>query len=526
LLAAVFAVAGLPSVTNESFMNLGTARAHCHGEHAGTGIEGLDDILQGGLTPNRMYLIEGVPGSGKTTLSLQFLLEGARRGEHVLYVSLSESIEEIESVAQSHGWSLDGITTRELLPSERSLEPEQQYTIFHPAEIELTETTRAILADVERLKPARLVLDSLSELRLLTGNAARYRRQILALKQFFTGRRCTVVLLDDLVSGQGDLQVESIAHGVLSLEQLIPEYGADRRRLRVVKFRGKPFRGGYHDYVIRTGGIEVFPRIVAAETRHESSREKLSGAIPQLDQLLGGGIERGTSTLIVGAAGTGKSTLAAQFVSAAAARGERAGLFIFDESASTLLARTAELGIELRRYVDEGIVEIHQVDPAELSPGQLAHELRRAVESQRISIVVIDSLNGYLNSMPEERFLTMHLHELLMFLGQHGVATILIGAQHGLIGTYMNAPIDASYLADAVILMRYFEARGEVRQAISIVKKRGGQHERTIREFRFGKGGLEIGAPLRNFRGVLSGIPTPEPDPSEMDEAVQQEDRR
>jgi circadian clock protein KaiC len=497
-------------------MNLGTRTAHAHGEQAGTGIEGLDDILQGGLTPNRMYLIEGVPGSGKTTLSLQFLLEGAQRGERVLYVSLSESIEEIESVAKSHGWSLEGITLRELLPSERSLEPEEQYTIFHPSEIELTETTRAILADVERVKPARLVLDSLSELRLLTGNAARYRRQILALKQFFTGRRCTVVLLDDLISGQGDLQVESIAHGVLALEQLIPEYGADRRRMRVVKMRGKPFRGGYHDYLIRTGGIEVFPRIVAAESRHDSSRAKLSGAIPELDQLLGGGIERGTSTLIVGAAGTGKSTLAAQFVAAAAARGERAALFIFDESTSTLLTRTAELGIELGRYVEAGLVDIHQVDPAELSPGQLAHELREAVEHDRVSVVVIDSLNGYLNSMPEERFLTIHLHELLMFLGQHGVATILIGAQHGLIGAYMNAPIDASYLADAVILMRYFEARGEVRQAISIVKKRGGQHERTIREFRFGRGGLEIGEPLRNFRGVLSGIPTPEPDPATL----------
>jgi circadian clock protein KaiC len=492
-------------------MNLGTATAASHEEQAGTGIEGLDDVLQGGLTPNRMYLAEGVPGSGKTTLSLQFLLEGARRGERVLYVSLSESIEEIESVARSHGWSLEGITMRELLPPERSLEPQEQYTIFHPSEIELTETTRAILADVERVKPARLVLDSLSELRLLTGNAARYRRQILALKQFFTGRRCTVLLLDDLVAGQGDLQVESIAHGVVALEQLLPQYGPDRRRLRIVKMRGKPFRGGYHDYLIRTGGLEVFPRIVAAESRHKSSRAKLSGAIPALDALLGGGIERGTSTLVVGAAGTGKSTLAAQFVAAAAARGERSALFIFDESSSTLLTRTKELGIDLERHVEAGLVVIHQVDPAELSPGQLAHTLRQAVEGDSVSVVVIDSLNGYLNSMPEERFLTIHLHELLMYLGQHGVATILIGAQHGLIGAHMNAPIDASYLADAVILMRYFEARGEVRQAISIVKKRGGQHERTIREFRLGRGGVEIGEPLRSFRGVLSGIPTPEP---------------
>jgi circadian clock protein KaiC len=482
-------------------------------EVAATGIAGLDDVLQGGLSSYRMYLIEGVPGSGKTTLSLQFLLEGVRRGEPVLYVSLSESFDEIRSVAHSHHWTLEGITIRELLPSERALEPAEQYTIFHPSEIELTETTKAILADVERVKPARLVLDSLSELRLLTGNASRYRRQILALKQFFVGRRCTVMLLDDLVSGQGDLQVESIAHGVVALEQLIPEYGPDRRRLRVVKLRGKPFRGGYHDYLIRTGGLEVFPRIVAAETRHQSSRSRLSGGIPELDSLLGGGIERGTSTLVVGAAGTGKSTLAAQFVAAAASRGEKSALFIFDESVSTLLTRTQELGIELRKYVDEGTVRIHQVDPAELSPGQLAHRVRGAVEQDEISIVVIDSLNGYLNSVPEERFLTIHLHELLMYLGQHGVATILIGAQHGLIGSHMQAPIDASYLADAVILMRYFEARGEVRQAISIVKKRGGLHERTIREFRFGFGGIEIGEPLRGFRGVLSGIPTPEPGP-------------
>jgi circadian clock protein KaiC len=494
-------------------MSAKTGSAAAKVEDATTGIAGLDDILQGGLTPHRLYLVEGVPGSGKTTLSLQFLLEGVRRGEPVLYVSLSESTEEISSVAASHGWSLEGITIRELLPSEQALEPAEQYTIFHPSEIELTETTKAILVDVERLKPARLVLDSLSELRLLTGNASRYRRQILALKQFFAGRRCTVLLLDDLVSGgQGDLQVESIAHGVVALEQLIPEYGADRRRLRIVKLRGKPFRGGYHDYLIRSGGLEVFPRIVAAESRRESSRSRLSGGIQALDKLLGGGIERGTSTLIVGAAGTGKSTLSAQFVAAAAARGERSALFIFDESASTLLSRTAELGIDLGKYVNEGLVVIHQVDPAEMSPGQLADKLRYAVKEDQVSVVVIDSLNGYLNSMPEERFLTIHLHELLMYLGQHGVATILIGAHHGLIGSQMSAPIDASYLADAVILMRYFEARGEVRQAISIVKKRGGQHERTIREFRLGFGGIDIGEPLRNFRGVLSGIPVPEPD--------------
>ncbi|HEV7716353.1 MAG TPA: ATPase domain-containing protein [Steroidobacteraceae bacterium] len=477
---------------------------------ATTGISGLDDILNGGFTPNRMYLIEGVPGSGKTTLSLQFLLEGARRGEPVLYVSLSESGEEIRAVAESHGWTLDGITIRELAPSESALAPEEQYSIFHPSEIELTETTKRILADIEALKPTRLVLDSLSELRLLTGSPLRYRRQILALKQFFIGRHCTVILLDDLSSTERDLQVQSITHGVIGLEQLVPQFGADRRRLRVIKFRGKSFRSGFHDYVIRAGGLEVFPRVVAAESRHGSNRDRLSGGIEALDSLLGGGIERGTSTLIVGAAGTGKSTISAQFVTAAAERGDSSTLFIFDESAATLLARTTELGIELAKHVRSGVVTIKQVDPAEMSPGELAHGLRVAVEQGKASIVVIDSLNGYLNSMPEERYLTTQLHELLMYLGQQGVATILIGAHQGLVGAAMVTPIEASYLADAVILLRYFEAEGEVRQAISVVKKRSGEHERSIREFRLARGGIKIGEPLRNYRGVLTGVPIPQ----------------
>lgn len=475
-----------------------------------TGIEGLDDVLQGGLTPDRMYLVEGVPGSGKTTLSLQFLLAGVARGERVLYVNLSESTEEIRAVAAAHGWTLDGITVRELIAGETSSGvADEPYTIFHPAEVELTEAAKLIMRDVESLRPTRVVIDSLSELRLLAGSALRYRRQILTFKQFFAGRNCTVLLLDDLSMQDRDGQVQSIVHGVIGLEQLVPEYGTDRRRLRVIKFRGKGFRGGFHDYVIRRGGLFVFPRLVAADTRQASSRARLSAGIPALDSLLEGGIERGTSTLIVGAAGTGKSTIATQFVAAAADRGERAALFVFDESVATLLQRSRELGIKLEPHLESGSVVINQIDPAELSPGEFADRIRSSVIHGGASIVVIDSLNGYLNSMPEERFLTAQLHELLTYLGQHGVATILIGAQQGLVGTHMVTPVEASYLADVVIVLRYFEAEGEVRQAISVMKKRSGAHERTLREFRLGSGGIHVGEPLRRFRGVLTGVPVP-----------------
>jgi circadian clock protein KaiC len=473
---------------------------------AATGISGLDDILCGGLTPYRLYLVEGVPGSGKTTLAMQYLMEGVRNGEPVLYVTLSETEEELRAMARSHDWPLDGITIRELVPPEESLQPAEQYTMFHPAEVELSETTRTILTDVERLKPTRLVFDSLSELRLLAGDPLRYRRQLLALKQFFRGRRCTVLLLDDLTSSGRDLQVQSIAHGVLVLEQLLPEYGADRRRVRVLKHRGRRFRGGYHDYLIGTGGLQVFPRLVAAEHRTDLDEQKFSSGIESLDELLGGGLERGTSTLIVGAAGTGKSSLAAQFVTAAAGRGQRSAMFIFDESKNTLLSRMAGLGVNLRQHVDNGTVSIRQVDPAELTPGEFAWTIRREVEESQAKIVVIDSLNGYLNAMPGERFLTIHLHELLMFLGEKGVATILIGAHQGMMGP-MVTPVDASYLADAVLLLRYFEARGEIRQAISVMKKRGGKHERTIRDFALESDGIQVGSPLRGFRGVLTGVP-------------------
>ena len=476
-------------------------------ELVSTGVAGLDDVLGGGLTPGRLYLIEGSPGAGKTTIALQFLIDGAARGESVLYVTLSETETELQGVADSHGWSLDGIHMREMLPTQESLQPDEQYTMFHPSEVELSETTHKILLDVEKLKPTRVVFDSLSELRLLAGNSLRYRRQILALKQFFAGRDCTVLLLDDMTSMQHDLQVQSIAHAVLRLEQLNSDYGAARRRLVVVKYRGQDFRGGFHDYKIVRGGLAVFPRLVAAEHPTEDSREKLPRGIAALDELLGGGLEQGTSTLFVGAPGTGKSSVAVQFALAAARRGECAALFIFDESIKTLLTRCAGMGMDLKPYIDSGRITVRQVDPAELSPGELVHDIRTAVTENKAKVVIIDSLNGYLNAMPNEQFLIIQLHELLTFLGHAGVATLLIGAQHGLIGMQMQTPVDASYLADAVVILRYFEADGMVRQAISVLKKRGGEHERSIRDFSLGNTGVNVGQPLRQFRGILTGVP-------------------
>lgn len=472
-----------------------------------TGVPGLDDILCGGLFPNRLYLLEGMPGSGKTTLAFQFLLEGAKLGESVLYVTLSETAEEIRAVADSHGWDLGGVTIRELTPSGEHYDPDVEYTVFHPSEVELSETTKKILDDVEKVQPSRIVFDSLSELRLLAGNPLRYRRQILALKHFFAGRKCTVLLLDDMTSDNHDLQVASIAHGALLLEHSVPTFGSTRRRLSVTKYRGSSFRGGYHDYRIRRGGLEIFPRLVAAEHRRQSSRERMTSGLVGLDKLLGGGLERGTSTLIQGAPGTGKSTVASMYCACAADRGVHSALFIFDESMDTLFTRLDGLGINLRQHAEAGRVSIHQVDPSELSPGELVHAIRRAVEENNAGIVVIDSLNGYLNAMPQERHLIVQLHELLSYLGHQGVATVLVSAQHGLIGTQMTAPVDASYLADAVLLLRYFEDDGEVKQAISVVKMRGGEHERTIREFGIRNGKVTIGEPLRDYHGVLSGIP-------------------
>ncbi|MBO9648247.1 MAG: AAA family ATPase [Variovorax sp.] len=471
------------------------------------GVPGLDDVLAGGLTPERLYLVEGAPGAGKTTLAIQFLREGASQGERSLYITLSETAVELLEVARSHGWDMKGIEVREMLPTEEALAPDDQYTMFHPSEVELSETTLRILAEVDKIKPSRVVFDSLSELRLLAGGSLRYRRQILALKHFFTGRQCTVLLLDDLTATEQDLQVQSIAHAVIRLEQISPDYGSSRRRLLVSKYRGKDFRAGYHDYKIVRGGLQVFPRLVAAEHTAPLTQTRIPSGLTELDQLLGGGIEKGTSTLFVGSPGTGKSSTAVQFAVAAARRGEHAALFIFDESIATLRTRCEGLGMDLGPFIDSGHIRVRQVDPAELSPGEFVHEIRTSVTDFHATVIVIDSLNGYLNAMPDERFLIVQLHELLTFLGQAGVATMLVGAHHGLIGTQMQTPVDASYLADAVVLLRYFEAQGEVRQAISVVKKRGGAHERTIRSFALGSDGIRVGEPLRNFRGILTGVP-------------------
>ena len=480
-----------------------------------TGTPGLDDVLGGGVAPNRVYLVEGNPGSGKTTLALRCLLEGVRLGEAVIYVTLSETKAELTDVARSHGWSLDGISILELVAPESELEPDNQNAMFQPSEVELGVTTKAILAEVERAKPKRIVIDSLSEMRLLAQSPLRYRRQILALKQFFIGRECTVFLLDDLTSESEDLQLQSTAqstaHGVFSLEQLATEYGAERRRLRVTKLRGQKYRGGYHDFLIQTGGLEVFPRLIAAEHDGSQKRGLFHSGNKELDALLGGGLHYGTSAVLLGPAGSGKSTLALQYARAAAGRGERAAVFAFDERLETILDRTTGLGMDLTRFIESGTITIQPIDTAELSPGEFAHNVRRAAEGEDgragAKIIVIDSLNGYLQAMPEERFLTAQLHELLTYLGHKGVVTFLVVAQHGLVG-HMETPIDTTYLADTVILFRFFEAMGEVRQAISVVKKRSGKHERTIRELSLGANGITIGKPLRDFQGVLSGTPT------------------
>lgn len=471
------------------------------------GVEGLDDVLYGGLLPDRLYLVEGRPGAGKTTLSLQFLAEGVRSGEKCVYVTLSETRDELEAGARSHGWSLDGIDVVELTSELTALDGESQVTMYQPAEVELHETVARVLNAVERLDPARLVFDSLSELRLLAQSALRYRRQILSLKQFFVGRECTVLLLDDKTADASDLQLQSIAHGVLSLDQLSPAYGPERRRLRVLKYRGSDFRGGYHDYAIRRGGLEVFPRLVAAEHEQTVLGERIVSGVPALDALMGGGIDRGTSTLLIGPAGSGKSTIAAQYVASAATEGGRAAIFAFDENTGVLRTRSTALGIPLEPAIRNGLVSLQQIDPAELSPGEFASLVRRAVEVDDAKIIVIDSLNGYLHAMPDERFLTAQLHELLSYLARKGVAALMVVAQHGMMGATMQTPVDTSYLADMVVLFRFFEYAGNVKKAISVVKKRSGRHEESIRELSMGPAGLTLSEPLSQFRGVLTGVP-------------------
>lgn len=471
-----------------------------------TGIEGLDNILEGGFPAHRIYLLEGEPGTGKTTMALHFLMEGARRGEPVLYITLSETREELEAVAASHGWSLAGLAIQEIVAPVDSLKSDTQYTIFHPAEIELGETTNAILKEVERVKPTRVVIDSLSEMRLLAREPLRFRRQVLTLKQHLASRHGTVLLLDDKVTGP-DLQIHSIVHGVVSLEHLAVEYGAERRRLRITKLRGSQFRGGYHDFNIITGGLRVFPRLVAAEHPRHFAKESISSGISALDRLLGGGLDRGTSTLVLGPAGSGKSTLAAQFAAAAAARGEHTAAFIFDELLQTFIARAEGVGTPMKKFVKKSLVTVQQVDPAELSPGEFAHVVRYAVDHGGARVVLIDSLNGYLNAMPEERFLSVQMHELLTYLNQQGVVTLLVMAQHGFLGSSMTTPVDVSYLADTVLMLRYFEAEGAIHRAVSVLKKRTGYHELTIRELRIKSEGILVGEPLTGFRGVLTGVP-------------------
>lgn len=477
----------------------------------GTGSPELDAILYGGLPANRVYLVEGTPGTGKTTLAMKFLLEGIRSGETGMYVAISESKRELQSIARSHGWSLEGMLIYELLDTAESLDADAQYSMFHPSEVELGATTKGVLDFVDKHKPRRIAFDSLSELRLLAQNPLRYRRQILALKQFFTGRECTVLLLDDRTTLSEDLQVHSIAHGVISLESIASEYGDERRRLRVKKLRGRQYMAGYHDFEIVPGGLSIYPRKALAPSVPHKQAEYLLSGNESLDRLLGDGISPGTSALLLGPAGTGKSSCAALYAISAANRGERAAIFTFDESVETLLERTQGLGMDLLPHVQSGRIVVTKIDPGEVSPGEFAHMVREASKDRdgegRLSLVVIDSLNGYLASMPEERFLTMQLHELLAYLSQAGIVTFLIVTQHGMLGA-MSSPVDASYLADAVILFRYFEADGEIRQAISIVKKRSGGHERTIREFSMKGGRIAVGEPLREFQGILSGIPT------------------
>jgi circadian clock protein KaiC len=473
---------------------------------AATGIVGLDDVLAGGLQRNRLFLIEGNPGTGKTTTALSFLRAGAVEGERTLYVTLSETEEELRSSAASHGWDLANIDVFELIPPESLLDEKHQQTLLYSSDLELGETARLIFEAVEKYRPSRVVIDSLSEIRLLAQSSLRYRRQVLALKHFFSKQSATVVLLDDLTSDVHDKTVHSVAHGVLRLEELAPEYGAERRRLRIIKYRGRRVRGGFHDCTIKTGGIEVYPRLVAAEHRTKFDRSPVPSIVPGLDELLGGGIERGSSALILGPAGTGKSLFAILFAVAAVKRGEKAALFIFDEELGLLYDRMRMIGIDLEEMQASGNLIVVQIDAAELSPGEFAARVRRYVAESNVKTVVIDSLNGYQAAMPEEHFLILHIHELLQYLNRQGATTFLTVAQHGLVGE-MKAPIDVTYLADTVILLRYFEALGSVRRAVSVIKKRSGTHEKTIREFTIDQGGITLGQPLNEFQGVLRGVP-------------------
>ena len=472
-----------------------------------TGVPGLDDVLSGGLPVGCLHLVEGSPGVGKTTLAIQFLLEGRKRGEKCLYVTLSESQSELETVARSHNWDLSGITIIELSAIERAIGGRGTTTLFHTADVELTQLSKLLVDQIQQVKPQRVVLDSLSEMRLLAQSPLRYRREVLSLKQRFAELGCTVLLLDDRTSQGTDVQVHSIVHGALSLEAAPLRYGIFRRTLSVTKIRGVRFREGNHDYVIETGGLQVFPRLVAAEHHTPFRKHLAKSGNTELDVLLGGGLLYGTSNLLIGPAGSGKSTIASMFAHAAAARGERVNYYVFDETTATLCERASDLGVPLAPLIESGRLRVQQMDPAQISPGQLAYDICRSVQEDGTRVVVLDSLNGYVNAMPQEEFLHLHLHELLSYLNQQGVMTVMVLAQHGLIGT-MGTPIDVSYLADSVVITRFFEALGQIRKAISIIKKRSGPHEGSVRELQMARGGVRVGPPLDEFQGVLTGVPS------------------
>ena len=497
--------------TAEDATATGRARGpNTQGRRAATGIAGLDDVLGGGLPPNRLYLVQGYPGTGKTTLALQFLRAGRAQGESVLYLTLAESAEELRATAVSHGWDPDEVDIHEHLPATQAT-AETLHTLFHSDEVDLTETVTALLEIVERVQPKRLILDSLSELQLLAGSPLRYRREVLALKDYFAHRDCTVLLLDDRTTGDGDTQLQSLCHGVLLLEGQTPDYGAERRRMRVTKLRGLRFRGGWHDYAIETGGLQVYPRLIAAEYEEGEEAGQIESGLPALDTMFGGGLDRGTTTLLMGPSGVGKSSVATRFAVAAAGRGERAVMYVFDERPATLFTRAKGLGMDMGGHVAAGRIVVQPVDAAEMTPGEFAHAVRKGVEEEGIRLVVIDSMAGYLHAMPGAHALTLHLHELLTYLGQKGVTTLMIVTQHGMMGQSISGDIDVSYLADNVLLFRYYEFGGAIRKAVSVFKRRGGPHENAIRELTLGgPEGIGVGRPLTALHGVLTGIPIPE----------------